>query len=95
MNIKEFLDAARAGIVTVTFKKINSDEIRVMPCTLNVDILKQNDIATKVESIREDSDHLVCWAMDKKAWRSFRVNTVIEWYAGESKEEVSNKRSDS
>ena len=95
MNIKEFLDAARAGIVTVTFKKINSDEIRVMPCTLNVDILKQNDIATKVESIREDSDHLVCWAMDKKAWRSFRVSTVTEWSIGEPEQETSNQGSDS
>jgi len=33
--------------------------------------------------------------MDKKAWRSFRVNTVIEWSIGEPEEKVSNKGSDS
>lgn len=95
MKINEFLDAARAGIVTVTFKKINSEEIRVMPCTLNSDILKENGIETSIEKISDDSDHLVCFAMDKKAWRSFRVNTVIEWSVGEPEEKVSDKGSDS
>ncbi len=33
MNIKKFLDAARAGLVTVEFKKIDKGEVRVMPCT--------------------------------------------------------------
>jgi hypothetical protein len=95
MNINEFLDAARAGIVTVTFKKINSEEIRIMPCTLNSDILKDNGIEISIDKISEDSDHLVCFAIDKKAWRSFRVNTVIEWSIGEPEKEVSDKRSDS
>ncbi len=95
MKINEFLDAARAGIVTVTFKKINSEEIRVMPCTLNSDILKENGIEISINKISDDSDHLVCFAMDKKAWRSFRVNTVIEWSIGEPEEKVSNKGSDS
>jgi hypothetical protein len=95
MKINEFLDAARAGIVTVTFKKINSEEIRVMPCTLNSDILKENGIEISIDKISDDSDHLVCFAMDKKAWRSFRVNTVIEWSMGEPEEKVSDKGSDS
>ena len=95
MKINEFLDAARAGIVTVTFKKINSEEIRVMPCTLNSDILKENGIEISIDKISDDSDHLVCFAMDKKAWRSFRVNTVIEWSVGEPEEKVSDKGSDS
>jgi len=95
MKINEFLDAARAGIVTVTFKKINSEEIRVMPCTLNSDILKENGIEISINKISDDSDHLVCFAMDKKAWRSFRVNTVIEWSIGEPEEKVSDKGSDS
>ena len=42
MNVKEFLDAARAGEVTVEFKKIDTGEVRVMPCTLNSKLSNQN-----------------------------------------------------
>ena len=83
MNIKKFLDAARAGIVTVEFKKIDTGEVRVMPCTLNSKISNQN-IEIKEQS--GDNDHLVVWSLDKDAWRSFRVNTVIEWYVGREKQ---------
>ena len=82
MNIKKFLDAARAGIVTVEFKKIDTGEVRVMPCTLNSKISNQN-IEIKEQS--GDNDHLVVWSLDNDAWRSFRVNTVIEWYVGREK----------
>ncbi len=82
MEIKKFLDAARAGIVTVEFKKIDTGEVRVMPCTLNSKISNQN-IEIKEQS--GDNDHLVVWSLDKDAWRSFRVNTVIEWYHGREK----------
>ena len=90
MNIKKFLDAARAGIVTVEFKKIDTGEVRVMPCTLNSKISNQN-IEIKEQS--GDNDHLVVWMLDKDAWRSFRVNTVIEWYVGREKKK-SDKGSD-
>jgi hypothetical protein len=94
MNIKEFVDAARAGITTVTFKKINTDEVRVMPCTLNEEILKEHGIEMKLKSVGPDSDHVACFALDKKAWRSFRVSTVISWSKGEPKQETSNQGSD-
>ena len=31
----ELIAALQKGTVTVTFQKVNSEEIRVMPCTLN------------------------------------------------------------
>jgi len=79
MEIQKFLEAARAGIVTVEFNKIDTGELRVMPCTLNPDLLPTS---TEVKSQRELSEHIVVWATDKEAWRSFRVNTVVRWYEG-------------
>ena len=89
MNVKKFLDAARAGEVTVEFKKIDTGELRIMPCTLNSKLSNQN---IEIKDQKDDNDHLVVWSLDKDAWRSFRVNTVIEWYVGREKKE-SNKRS--
>jgi hypothetical protein len=80
MNKKEFLNAAQKGAVTVTFKKIGTGEIRVMPCTLNRDLSEQN-VPEKIEQ-NSDSEHFAVWAIDKKAWRSFRVDTVVDWQIG-------------
>jgi hypothetical protein len=73
------IEALMKGTVTVTFKKINSDEIRVMPCTLNPKVLEANGITTEVKSVAADSDHIATWALDKEAWRSFRTSTVLGW----------------
>ena len=37
---KSLLSALQQGTVTVTFRKIDTDEIRVMPCTLNLTVLE-------------------------------------------------------
>ena len=80
MNASEFLKAAQKGAVTVTFKKIGTGEIRVMPCTLNRDLSEQN-VPEQIEQSSE-SEHYAVWALDKKAWRSFRVDTVVDWHEG-------------
>ena len=54
MNVSEFVKSAKAGIVTVTFKKINTDEIRVMPCTLNADLLKEAGVSIEIKEIGAD-----------------------------------------
>jgi hypothetical protein len=73
------IEALKKGTVTVTFQKIDSDEIRVMPCTLNPTVLKANGIETVIESVNPDTDHIAVWSLDKDAWRSFRVSTVLGW----------------
>ena len=75
-----FVKAARDGVVTVEFKKIDTGELRVMPCTLNRELSNHN--VPEILEQKEDNDHLVVWAMDKQAWRSFRVETVVKWYEG-------------
>lgn len=81
-NPDKFLKLAKEGVVTVVFKKIDSGEIRIMPCTLNEELSNGN---ANITSTDPKSDHFAVWCLDKNAWRSFRANTVIEWYTGEPK----------
>ena len=82
----KFIDEAKKGIVTVEFRKIDTDELRIMPCTLNSDTA---GIEIPIKDYDPMSDNFVVWALDKKAYRSFRVSTVERWYTctgeGESK----------
>ena len=79
-NEKEkLMTALKNGQVQVTFQKVNSDEIRVMPCTLNPLILEANNVKMGIGNITSDSDHFAAWALDKEAWRSFRLDTVLGW----------------
>ena len=83
MNTEKFLKAAEEGIVTVVFEKINGGGTRIMECTLNPDSLPEK---TNVVKQRAENDHLAVWALDRDAWRSFRVGTVTDWYEGKPKD---------
>ena len=48
-ELSRLIEALQQGTVTVTFQKIDSDEIRVMPCTLNPIVLKANGVNTVIE----------------------------------------------
>lgn len=78
---QNLLQALRNGVVTVSFRKIDTDELRVMPCTLNAEVLVANGVTNKVElsEASADSEHFAVWALDKNAWRSFRLETVEGW----------------
>lgn len=82
--IKGFVEAAKEGVVTVVFDKINDGGRRVMPCTLNT-VLSNHNVPEILEQ-REESENLVVWCLDKSAWRSFRANTLVKWYEGEPRE---------
>jgi hypothetical protein len=75
----KLLEALQKGQVTVTFKKIDTGEIRVMPCTLNVDILKDNGISSTINYSANEMEAFPVWSLDKDAWRSFRLDTVESW----------------
>jgi len=76
------ISALKKGVVTVVFEKIDTGEIRTMPCTLNQDIHKQG---IDIKSYDTNSDTILMYALDKKAWRDVRVNTIKEWYEGHPK----------
>jgi hypothetical protein len=75
----ELLTALFKGTVTVTFRKIDTDEIRVMPCTLNPELLEANGVTITVDYSAKDQEHFAVWSLDKNAWRSFRLDTVEGW----------------
>tara|TARA_Y100000033_G_C2742357_1_gene109215 strand:+ start:82 stop:339 length:258 start_codon:yes stop_codon:yes gene_type:complete len=80
-EVKNLIDALKRGRVWVNFKKIGTGEIRNMESTLNPELLKEAGVKTVLESVNPESDHIAVWCLDKSAWRSFRVNTVISWEA--------------
>jgi hypothetical protein len=77
---EKFLKAITEGVVTVEFKKVGTEEIRIMPCTLSPE-LSNGKVQEQVGQLPE-SDHYAVWCLDKDAWRSFRCNTVTDWYEG-------------
>jgi hypothetical protein len=83
MDSNKIIDALRQGVVTVVFEKIDTKEIRTMPCTLNQEIHKQS---IDIKKYHTTSDTIIMYALDKKAWRDVRVNTIKEWYEGYPKE---------
>lgn len=73
------LEALQKGQVTVTFTKIDTGEIRVMPCTLNKALLEANGITNEVNYSATSMEAFPVWSLDKNAWRSFRLDTVEGW----------------
>lgn len=79
----KLLEALQTGLVTVTFKKIDTGELRIMPCTLDPDVLKANGITSTINYSPTEMEAYPVWALDKKAWRSFRLDTVVQWDTNE------------
>lgn len=73
------LESLKKGTVTVTFRKIDTGEIRVMPCTLNPAVLEANGVVNKVNVESTDTESFPVWSLDKNAWRAFRLDTVEGW----------------
>jgi peroxiredoxin family protein len=86
-DMQGLLDKAREGVVTVVFKKKGTEEIRIMPCTLNPELLNhQPKDVTEIVEQAATNERFVVWSIDKDAWRSFVAANVIEWYEGYPKQ---------
>lgn len=82
MDSNKIISALQQGVITIVFEKLDTKEIRTMPCTLNKDIHEQTFTIKSYTS----PDVIVCYGLDVKAWRDVRVNTIIDWYEGYPKE---------
>jgi hypothetical protein len=76
---EQLIEALHKGPCTVTFTKVNG-EVRVMPCTLQAELIPLQPIAAVVEGkaprkVSLDTVRVFC--TDKQEWRSFRVDSVI------------------
>ena len=75
MKGRELFDALREGVVTVEFTKLDTGELRVMPCTLNKEISGQQ---LEIKSYNTN-DTMIMYGLDVKAWRDVqdRHNTEM------------------
>ncbi len=74
----DLYNALKEGVVTVEFTKIDTGELRVMPCTLNKEIHKQ-----KLDMKNYTSNNtMIMYGLDVKAWRDVRIDTIQKWYQG-------------
>lgn len=75
---EELYSLLKENVVEITFTKLNGDE-RVMPCTLIESFLppaKKDDPLTQ-KKVREISEAVIpVWALESKAFRSFRYDRV-------------------
>jgi|TARA_B110000908_G_scaffold153733_1_gene190514 hypothetical protein len=75
----KLLEALKKGTVTVSFTKLDTGDLRVMPCTLNPAVLDANNVKNSVNITSADTESFPVWSLDKDAWRSFRLDTVTGW----------------
>jgi hypothetical protein len=74
MDRNILLEALTKHECTVTFTKVNG-ETRVMPCTLREDVIP----AVEPKGTKKPNESVVSvWCLDKKEWRSFRVDNVVD-----------------
>ena len=74
----EIVEALQAHKCVVKFTKVNG-EVREMPCTLREDIVPKYERKTTDKEPKEKNQNtLSVWCTDKNAWRSFRVDSVLE-----------------
>jgi hypothetical protein len=74
MNRELLIEALSNHECTVTFTKVNG-ETRVMPCTLKEDLVPKVD----PKGTKKSNESVVSvWCLDKKEWRSFRVDNVVD-----------------
>ena len=77
----ELTKLLKEKVVTVTFKK-KDDTVRKMVCTLSEEYLPEPEegIENKdKKSKKENPNTLPVWDLEKLAWRSFRVDSVVEY----------------
>ncbi len=76
-DLKQLVSALKEGSVTITFEKIGTGEMRIMPCTLKKELMGVNSFS--IENINPQSKSIVVYALDKKAIRDVMVDTIKSW----------------
>jgi hypothetical protein len=78
---EDLIKMLKERVVTVKFKK-KDDTLRKMVCTLSEEYLPEPETLTEGEVKRtkkENPNVLPVWDLEKLAWRSFRVDSVVEY----------------
>ena len=78
---EDLIKILKEKVVTIKFKK-KDDSIRKMICTLSKDYLPEaGEVLEEQEKKKkkENPNTLPVWDLEKLAWRSFRVDSVVEY----------------
>jgi len=76
----EIKNQLKNNIGTIKFKK-KDDSVRIMKCTLSEELLPESDFTPEEYTPKKISnpDSLAVWDLDKLAWRSFRLDSILEY----------------
>lgn len=78
---EDLVKLLKSKVVTVKFRK-KDDSIRKMVCTLSEDYLPEPEEVIEGQEKKkkkENPNTLPVWDLEKLAWRSFRVDSVVEY----------------
>lgn len=78
---EELVKLLKERVVTIKFRK-KDDTVRKMICTLSEEYLPEPEPLAEGEVKRTKKDNpntLPVWDLEKLAWRSFRVDSVVEY----------------
>lgn len=75
---EEMVAGLKSAFVEVVFEKVNGDEC-VLKCTLNPEYLPEMDESKEASSKPVNLSVVNVWDVDLKDWRSFRVDSVLEF----------------
>ena len=73
--MEQLIKALKENLCVVSYKKIDTGELREMECTLDPNLIPNNHNINQ----QATSDHILVWCTDRDSWRSFRASTMIEW----------------
>jgi hypothetical protein len=77
-NRNEIVEALRDRSLIVEFNKKNGD-FRRMTCTLNSDLIPEDQIPKTTENkVKENDTTVRCFDLDANGWRSFIVENVLK-----------------
>ena len=80
---EELIADLRSHKCRIVFKK-KDDTLRTMICTLREDMLPSREVETSKKSSNERV--LPVWDVEKNSWRSFRLDSVIDFRKEEENE---------
>jgi hypothetical protein len=78
---EDLIKLLKQKVVTIKFKK-KDETIRKMVCTLSEDYLPEPEElieGKERKTKKENPNTLPVWDLEKLAWRSFRVDSVVEY----------------
>ena len=76
-DLDQLVRALKRGVVTISFQKIDTKEIRHMVCTIKTDVMEGTKLG--IRNIHSESKSIVVYALDKKAIRDVMVDTIQSW----------------